>query len=553
MRRILVLGCFLLLVLVTGAMAQEEEEPFTLTIMHTNDTHAKHEPFIGANGGVAIQATVVNAIRAEVPNSLLLDAGDRFSGSLYHTVHQGQDQVQVMNALGYDAMALGNHEFDNGDQVLSDFLDGLEFPALSANIDFSASTILADKVAPFTVLEVGGEQIGIIGLTTAEAVEASSPGPELVFDADYAAVTQAAVDELTAQGINKIILVTHLGLDVDATLATEVSGVDVIVGGHTHSLLSNLYAEEPLATPVGAVGEYPIALESASGEPVYVVTASENNVFLGRLDLEFDADGLVASAGGDVIFLSQYIPSDETLAGIVTDLSDEVVLLNETPVTTEAGDLVLADVALVGERTVCRVEECNLGNLIADALRDMTGTQIALMNGGGIRASIDAGEITFGEVLTTMPFNNQVSTFETDGATILAALENGVSGIVLNEAGQVERDGAPGRFPQISGMRFSFDPALEPGSRVTSVEVEQEDGSYAPLDPAATYSVSTLNFIRLGGDGYDMFTENSVNPYDYFGSDYQMFADYLALNTPVAPAVEGRVTIENTEVEPIGE
>ena len=232
---VLVLSLILLLV----AVASAQDESFELTIMHTNDVHGHHEPQRNGDGGAARQATVVQQIRAEVDNHLLLDAGDRFTGTLFHVQWRGEDSVQIMNALDYDAIALGNHEFNEGSDGLADFITGLNFPSLSANIDFSADPWLADLVEPSIILEVGGEQIGVIGLTTPETVVLNRPSDDLVFDEDLVGVTQAQVENLTMQGINKIILLTHLGYAVDVELAQSVSGVDVVVGGHTNTFLSN--------------------------------------------------------------------------------------------------------------------------------------------------------------------------------------------------------------------------------------------------------------------------------------------------------------------------
>lgn len=520
------------LVLVLPVMAQEGET-FALTILHTNDTHSHHEPNNDGDGGAARQATVVNQIRAEEENVLLLDGGDRFTGTLFHQQYRGQDNVQIMNAIGYDAMTLGNHEFDDGDEVLAAFIDGLNFPVVTSNVDFSASEILAGKVQPWVILDVNGQQIGIVGLVTPETPILSSPGDELVFNSDLVSATQTAVDELTAQGVNKIILVTHVGLQADLEVAAATSGVDVIVGGHSHTLLGNRY--------VASQGEYPVEATSASGEPVLIVQAGSNNTYLGRLDVEFDANGVLTGWEGDTILLSRYITPDETVAGIITDLSGPIEELRNTPVGTSA-------VFLVGDRSFCRVTECNLGNLIADALREETGAQIAIMNGGGIRANIpdvetppaDAWvlaspeEVTLGEVLTVLPFGNLVSTFSLSGADVLAALENGVS--------RVGSDEGTGRFPQVSGLRFVFNAAAEPGSRIVSVEVLGEDGNYAPLDPDATYTVASNDFLRNGGDGYSMFAENAINPYDFGRPLDQVVADYIAANSPVNPQLEGRIT-----------
>jgi 2',3'-cyclic-nucleotide 2'-phosphodiesterase (5'-nucleotidase family) len=183
-------------------------------------------------------------------------------------------------------------------------------------------------------------------------------------------------------------------------------------------------------------------------------------------------------------------------------------------------------------------------------MRAETDAQIAIMNGGGIRADIEEGEITLGEVLTVQPFNNLMSVFEIEGSHIVEALENGVSGLVV-ENGLVVRDGAPGRFPQVSGLRFTVDPTQEAGSRVVSVEVLNAAGEYEPLDPDATYSVVTNNFVRTGGDNYSMFAEHAIEPYDFGRSDYEVTMDYLKQLGTVGEdyaGPQGRITYVNAEV-----
>lgn len=517
------------LLLLSMSVQAQDEETFAITFIHSNDTHAAHAPNGDGNGGIAVQAAVINQIRAEVDNSLLLDGGDRFTGTLYHTVYLGRDQVEIMNALGYDAMALGNHEFDNGDEILLEFLEGLNFPVVSANIDFGDSP-LGTIVVPSAVLEVGGQQIGVIGLTTADTPEISSPGDELVWRDDYTAVVAEQVEALSGQGINKIVIVSHVGIRTYDEILPDLVGVDVVIDGHSHTLLSNTYA--------GAAREYPIEGETTAGEPILYVQAGASNLYLGRLDVEFDASGVLVAWSGDTILLSRYITSDDQVAELLDELSGPVIALGEEPLGAST------DVLLVGDRTICRVQECNLGNFIADAMRAETGAQIAILNSGGIRANIEPGDITFGEVLTVHPFGNTTSTFEATGADILVALEGGVSGVEVDESGVVVRDGAPGRFPQVSGIRYTFNPTLETGSRIVSVEVQQEDGSFAPLDPAATYTVVANNFIRTGGDGYVVFAENAINPYDFGRADYEVLADYLITNSPVSVDVDGRITLE---------
>jgi 5'-nucleotidase / UDP-sugar diphosphatase len=538
MRRLFFLFVILAL-LVVGSVSAQDEETFALTVLHTNDTHASHLPNGDGDGGVARQATVVNQIREEVENAILVDGGDRFTGTLFHTVFEGQDQVQIMNLLGYQAMTLGNHEFDNGIEILAAFLTGLEFPVVTTNIDVSEEPALSNIIQRTSILDVNGEQVGVIGLVTADTPELSSPGENIQFNEDYVTVVNEAANELAAQGVDKIVLLTHTGYNVDSEVIPQLTGVDVYIGGHSHTLFSNQNAP--------AAGEYPIEFTGADGNPIYYVQAGSNNLYLGRLDVEFDAEGVVTSASGDTIFLSKYITPDPEAQALVEELDTEVAALREEPIGASS------DILLVGDRAVCRVEECNLGNLIADAMRAETGAQIALMNAGGIRANIEPGDITLGDVLTVQPFGNLLSTFDITGADVIAALENGVSTLTV-EDGVVSRADLQGRFPQVSGIRYSFDPNLEPGSRITTVEVLGEDGEYTELDPEATYSMVTLNFVRTGGDGYDIFATNAIAPYDFGVVDYEATNNYLAnLGTVTdenAP-VEGRITMENATVAPL--
>jgi 5'-nucleotidase / UDP-sugar diphosphatase len=459
------------------------QETYALTVMHTNDTHAQHEPDGDGNGGVALQAAVVEQIRAEVANAVLLDAGDRFTGSIFHTFYRGADNAQIMNALGYDAMLTGSYEYTHGAETLANFVDALEFPVVVANVDFSASPELEGRIPPYVILDVGGQQIGVLGVTRADA--RVRPIPSIVFSNDYVAVVQSAIDDLNAQGVNKIILLSHLGYFDDLDIATELSGVDIIVGSDSNTLLSNTLAD--------AEGPYPAVTESATGEAVLVVQAFQRNQVLGRLDAEFDADGVLVSWGGDAVALTVDITPDPDMAELVAQLREPLGdFLSQTVGETT--------VFLEGAREVCRFEECNLGSLIADAMRSYTGAQIALHNGGGIRASISAGDISAGSVFDVLPFSNTVVTFELSGIDIVAALENGVSRIDSTEG--------TGRFLQVSGLRFAYDGSRAAGQRVTNVEVMDEDGDFDDF-----------------GDTLD-----------------QVVREYIAANSPLSLAVEGRIT-----------
>jgi 5'-nucleotidase/UDP-sugar diphosphatase len=501
------------------AVPTEEATNFELTILHTNDVHAHQAADADGNGGAALAASVIAQVRAANPNTLLLSAGDTYTGTLFQVVHHGLDSAELMNSTQYDAMTLGNHEFDEGDDVLAAFLQTIDFPAVAANVDFSASESLNGLAQPYVVLEKGGQQIGVIGLVNPETPSSSSPGKELVFSADTLQVVENAVTDLTAAGVNKIIVLSHLGYQADVELAVESQGVDVIVGGHTHTLLANYDTR--------AAGPYPAEITNAAGGTTLVVQAGEYQQYVGQLNVEFDPQGEPVNWSGDTIFLSHFITPD---AGV----SAEVEALAEPIAAMSAQVIGQSSIYLEGDRTVCRAAECNLGNLITDAMRAETGAQIAIENGGGIRASIQPGDVTLGDVLTVLPFGNLVSTFSLSGADVRAALENGVS--------QMESGG--GRFPQVSGLRYTIDPAKPAGSRIVSVEVLDENGEYQPLDPAALYTVASNDFMRQGGDGYTMLAENAVDAYDYGRPLDQVVSDYIAAQSPVEIDLEGRITIQ---------
>jgi len=521
------------------AMAQGGE--YTLTVLHTNDVHARilqldqYGSSCGEEdaaegkcfGGVARRATMIDEIRAEGDNLILVDAGDQFQGTLFYNEYKGEAAQRFMNALDYDAMAVGNHEFDDGPGVLGSFIRGVDLPVLSANINASQEPELAGLIKPYVVLEVGGEKIGLIGCTTEDTAILSSPGPNVVFNNIETSVT-AAVLELEGMGINKIVLLSHAGIGRDKQVAAAVDGIDVIVSGHTHTYLSN--------TDEDAAGPYPVVVDSPAGTPVLVVSDAAWGKYLGRLDVTFDANGVPVSWQGNPITLDASVPQDPDMLAEAQALDEPLEALRNQLIGSAAVDL-------DGDRDSCRFGECNLGNLIADAVVWATateGTQIAFLNGGSIRTSIPAGDVSRGDVLEVLPFGNTIATFELTGADVWLALENGVS-----RAENPENEGT-GRFPQVAGMRFTWNPSLPAGSRVTSVDVKNQDGGYSPIDMSAAYKVAANAFMRGGGDGYDVFAERAINPYDFGPTLADSVEDYITAHSPVATEVEGRITQDDT-------
>ncbi|EEE36836.1 5'-nucleotidase [Rhodobacteraceae bacterium KLH11] len=513
-----------------GLIAGMAVAEYKLTVLHTNDLHSriesinKYDSTCDAEdeaegkcfGGVARLKTIVDARRGELAdqNVLLLDAGDPFQGSLFYTTYKGAAEAEFMEAIGYDAMAVGNHEFDDGPEGLAAFIDAVSFPVISGNLDLSSSAELKDKVENHIVLELGGQKIGIVSALATDTVETSSPGEDVVFQDEIESLT-ADVEALQADGVNIIIALTHVGLSKDIRIAQSVPGLDLVIGGHSHTLLSN--------TDEDAAGAYPLMVGD-----VPVVQAYAYSKYLGEIELTFDDDGNLVSAEGEPILLDASVEPD---AGIAARVAEMGAPIEETKRRVVGSSEALID----GARENCRHMECQMGNLVADAMLDRVrdqGVQIAIQNGGGLRTSIDEGEITQGEVLLVLPFQNTLSTFWADGATIKAALENGMA--------QFDDEAKDGRFPQVSGLRYEFDPEAPTDQRITLVEVNQ-DGAWQPLDMAKVYGVVTNNYVRNGGDGYKMFAGDDKNAYD-FGPDLaDVTAEYLARNLPYQPYLDGRI------------
>lgn len=514
--------------------AEEIPEPDTweLTIMHTNDTHAHL-------ADVARRATLVQQIRDEGGNSLLFDAGDVFSGDLYFTKWFGLADLAFMNYLGYDAMTFGNHEFDQGTRVLADFITKAKFPLVSSNIDFSKDENIASLVKnpitmdvaaekttansgvyPYVILDVNGVQVGVFGMTTEDTVETSSPGKNVAFrNAEESA--KETVSLMEQKGLKHIIALSHLGYGRDRVIADAVEGIDLIVGGHTHTKLS----------------EPEILTDAIYNTPTVIVQANEWGKFLGRVDLVFDLNGVIRTGEGQttgqLITVNNNVAEDAVAKEMLEPYNAELEELKRQVIGT-------ASVKLDGERQNVRSKETNLGNLIADGMlakaKQLKNADIALMNGGGIRASIDPGEITMGELRTVMPFGNTLFVLDVTGQQLKDGLENGISGAKLSDL--------PGKFPQIAGMKFKWDPNGTTGNKVYDIMIKRGSG-YEQLNLSATYRLATNSFVANGGDGYASFAAavaSGVYQEDLGYPDYEIFMEYVeALGGNVSPQVEGRI------------
>lgn len=534
----------LLLLLCTGRAAA-----FQLTVLHTNDVHGRVEQTSEDSGrcgtdtsrcfaGVARRLTKVKELRARDANVLLLDAGDQYQGTIWFNYYKGSEAAHFMTKLGYDAMALGNHEFDNGvNGLLEPFLRNVTFPVLSANLKEDADQVpsLKDYYAASTVLTRGGEKIGVVGYTTKETPTLSSPGPHLIFEDEIVAV-QREVDMLTQQGVNKIIALGHAGFQIDQLIAQKVRGVDAVVGGHSNTFL---YTGKAPSNDV-PVGQYPHMVTSDHGQLVPVVQAYAYGKYLGHLQLTFDNAGLVTESKGNPILLDSSIPQEKKL---LTDVNRWKASLANFGKEIVGRTVVYLDGTTVG----CRNRECNMGNMICDAMiqqnirkpDDLFWSHVAicLTGGGGIRAPIDElvnnGTIQVQNLLTVLPFGSTVDLLQIRGSTLRATFEH-----------SVRRYGvSTGEFLQVSGVHVKFDVTKPPGSRVVKLDVLCTDcriPEYKPLIDSQVYKIVTSSYIANGGDGFSML-KNEKLKHDTGSTDISVVSAYIKQMQLVYPAVEGRI------------
>jgi 5'-nucleotidase len=496
-----------------------------VSLLHLNDFHSRHEGAQASGAGcrdgqaclggsprlVAAVKAARAAAAAEGRASIALDAGDQFMGSLFYTHHRGLAEAAIQQAWGVEAMTLGNHEFDHGPENAARYIRALGAPVLAANLDTTEEPALAGLVRPSVAFTRGGARIVVIGLITEDTPTIASPGPRLRFrDAEEA--TERAVAEARAAGSATVVLLSHRGFGPDRRLAERVRGVDVIVGGHSHTILANRQ---------GAAGPAPTLVDGPD-RAVRIVQAGALGRFLGRLDLDIAADGRIAGHGGDAEELTADLPEDAEARAIVARFAAPLGALRARPVA--------AAQAAMGIET-CRREECAIGNAIAEAmLAAVPGADVALQNGGGIRAGFPAGTITYGDVLTTLPFGNTVATATIRGGHLLAAIENG-----LSQPGQ-------GRFPQVAGLRLVVDLARPAGQRIVSAEVTAGERR-GPVDPERAYRVVTNNFMRQGGDGYTPLRDHALDAYDTGPLLEEVVAAWLGARSPFAPQTDGRITL----------
>lgn len=473
-----------------------------LTLLHINDFHGHLLPQFDKSisdttpmGGAGRLAQLIAEERGKNPDGVvLLSAGDMFQGTPVSNVFHGQSVIEVMNYLKFDAMTLGNHEFDWGLDALRQLAATAAFPFLAANIRDEQGSGLA-LTRPYLILERKGFKLAVIGTTTPDTTFTTKPDhvAGLTFQQPVEVLPQL-VQEVRNRGADLIVLLSHGGLDGDLVIAQEVPGIDVIVGGHSHTAVTRpLRVNDTVIVQAGSYGAWLGVLElEVDVTTRKILTYTRENELRPVLDRP-----------GDTV--------DEKAMAIVGRFNEQI-------------KTVFARV--VGETTVDLKrnprEESNVGNLIADAMREASGADLALQNGGGIRTDIPRGQITLEQLHTLLPFDNLLVVMDLTGEQVRGILEQNAA--------------SPHQLLQISGLSVHFDFRRPPGSQVIKVMVGQ-----GPLVPGKIYRVATNDFLAAGGDAITLLKEgrNVV----YGDSLRDVVIAYLEKHSPVHPLTQNRIEI----------
>ncbi len=470
-----------------------------VTLLQVNDVYQFAPVDQGARGGLARLLTLRKAIEKESPNTLFLLSGDTISPSVESITYKGAQMIDAWNTAQLDYSTLGNHEFDFGPDVLRQRMQESKFKWVTANVIDKKTAKPFGGALPYVVREFDGVKVAIFGLTLEETKITSRPGPDVEF-LNPCETARKMVAEIHARGIKTVVALTHLSMSEDKEVA-RCSGVDVIIGGHEHTLLES----------------------TSGGAPIFKMTADGRE--LGQIDLNISKNtGAVESIDWKVIAVTDKIKDDPQFASINRKYGTLLKELSRVVGRTS--------VDLDARSAVGRNQETNVGDLIADAFRAATGAEVGLMNGGSIRADeiIKAGSLTRRDVLSILPFKNRVVKVEVSGATLREVLEHGVA--------RSAEDAEPGRFPQVSGVRFTFDGRRPPGSRIVDLAINGK-----PLDEKKTYTLAASDYIAIdGGDGYAMLkTARVLIPRERGQFDSDVLQAAIGAKKPVAPKIDGRI------------
>lgn len=523
-----------------------------LNLIHINDHHSHLEEEkmdlvlngkkVTVNvGGMPRMIQRITDLKKSSKNNLVLHAGDALSGTLYYTLFKGKADAALMNVGHFDLFTLGNHEFDDGNTVLKNFLDELKIPVVSANVIPDKGSILEGKWTPYVIKKIDGQDVAIVGLdVVGKTIESSSPGKDIKFH-DEVETAKKMVAELQAKGINKIIFLSHAGYEKNLEIAEKVSGIDVIITGDTHYLLGESYKEYGLKP----VAEYPKKIMSPAGEPVYVAEAWCYSHMVGNMKVKFDDKGVITELKaeptiviGDSSFevkndkgekselqgkeredIIKYVNSRKDIKFVKEDPAAQKVLARYKAEKNELGKKEIGNITqeipggsanripndknpegslattLVSETVLHMLKNMGTGNV-----------DMVIMNSGGIRISLVPGKISYDDAYTLLPFtSNTIYILKMNGAEIKQVIED-----ALNFALD---GGSSGAFPYGAGIRFEATREGTLGTRVKKIEMlDAKTNKWIPIDAKKTYTVGTNSYIAAGKDGYTTFGKITSTP-----------------------------------------
>lgn len=496
MRKFFCLSLFIILALLFQAgpaFAQTR-----LRILHVNDFHGYAQPHAPAGmkdkiGGAAYLAAHIDALKKDNDgNVLLLAAGDMIQGHPWANFNEGRAVIELMNAMKFDAMVLGNHEFDFGGKVLEQRIREANFPVLAANVEGIAG------VKPYVIRKTGGVRVGLLGIISEHTPVHTHPqnvAGVRFFPSD--STVRKYLPELRKKA-DIIILLTHIGYREDRLLSEKIKGVTAIIGGHSHTKVTD-----------------PQVIDGT-----IILQAWEHGKSVGILDIEID-NGKITSLRGTLEDIKPTGPYRDDVAAIVSVYEGSL---------DKAMQQVIGNTKVDLEGSHVRSRETNLGNFITDAMRKDANTEVAFINGGAIRTGISAGPITVRDIYTVLPFTGYTVVMELRGDELRRALEHALA---AGEEGS-------GGFLQVSGMKFTYDPAAAAGSRIKAIAV---NGS--PLEKARKYSIATSDFLVAGGDGYSFFKAIRQKRVQGQGKEIRtLVIEYIKTQGDICPRAEGRIKPE---------
>ena len=552
-----------------------------LKILHINDHHSHLKPDSRMSltldgistrvrsGGMAAVVAKFKELSDKSNNVLKLHAGDAISGSLFYTLFKGEADAALMNEICFDAYAPGNHDFNEGDSGLARFIDFLasgecNTSILAANIkpkigvSALAQQSETDYLKPYLISEKGGTKFGIIGIDIVrKTVLSSSPDETTVF-LDEAETAQKMIDELSSQGINHIILLTHYGYENELELAKTLDGVDIIIGGDSHTLLGEFQD-----IGLNAEGPYPTVVRGSNGNNVCVATAWQYSQIVGELDVEFNSLGEVEECSGiphlmladtfkrkDISgervevegserqAIYDYINKNPKLSlvkedagakSLINKYNADVDVLLSTKIGTVKENLCLARIPGDARSKICSPAESqmhgsDISMVVAHAFREMAKTSdIAIQNGGGVRTDISAGDLTMGDAYKLLPFANTLVEMDMTGKEIKQVLEEAIEYAL-------QPDGSDGAYPYAAGLRWNVDLTKSAGDRLSNLEFKgPSNNKWLKLNLENTYRLVTNNYIAAGRDGYNTFksVKNDGRYLDTYLDYAQSFVDYV--------------------------